>query len=348
MALWITLMMVVTDLEIIQKFDPPNEGDYLQNIVSMTFDLNGNLLALDAGAKKIFMWLSDGSFVRSIGREGNGPGELNHPVQIAVDDRHLIVWQLNGRMTFYDDEGTYRHHIDITGPMAKKFKLMDDGNILIGFRQMIDGDVFAVFQQHDPNGDLVSEIKRFPNPGFRHAAYGEGNAEINAYMPDLDIQTWDRKTYIGFGAEPAIYQLDAGGSIVARHGFQIPTGVPSAEERERYLAMSFPTGGGRISLRDLPNLKIHFDRPKAYFTHFTVKAGKVLFLRTPIGSLDGIGDGYAAGDYFINDLTTGCLLAKGSFTFPEDSQVTIRDGQVIAAITTEESYDLCRLLLKNF
>jgi hypothetical protein len=304
---------------------------------------------LDGGAEQVFVWRNDGTFKNNFGRNGNGPGELNKPVQICVTKSHIMVWQMDGLLSFFDKDSVFQYRIKIPGRYPKRLVGLNDGHLLIGFRHMIDGDVFAVFEKRSiENGSLIHEIERFTNPGFLRAGYGEGNAEINAYMPDLDLQSWAGTTYLGFGAEPVIYELDDAGAIVDKYRFEIPTSVPSADEREPSLTMTFPADGGRIALGDLPNLKVHFNRPKAFYTQFTVKGNKVAFIRTPIGSLDGIGDGYAEGDFFVNDLKTGKLIAKGAFTFPEDSQVTLRDGHVIVAIATEEGYNLCQLQLNGF
>ena len=349
--MWLIIwsIMAFNDMTIIQSFDTSKIQDKLQHVFAVSLDQNDNLYVLDAGSEKIIVWHNDGTYHRSFGRHGNGPGELNKPIQLCVTDAYIIVWQLNGLVSFFDNHGSFQYRIKLLGRVPKRFVASNDGHVLIGFRQMIEGDVFAVIEKRSiEDGALLQEIKRFTNPGFVQAGYGEGNAEINAYMPDLDLQTWAGTTFIGFGSEPVIYELDDAGVIAEEHRFEIPTNVPSDDERERYLTMTFPTDGGRIALRDLPNLKAHFNRPKAYYTQFTVKGEKVAFIRTPIGSLDSIGDGYSEGDFFINDLNTGHLVAKGAFTFPEDSQVYLRDGHVIAAIATEEGYDLCRLQINGF
>lgn len=62
------------------------------NVSEAAFDAEGNLFILDRDAAHIVMVSPEGDFVRTIGRQGQGPGELTSPLGLAVlpDDRVVV------------------------------------------------------------------------------------------------------------------------------------------------------------------------------------------------------------------------------------------------------------------
>ena len=52
---------------------------------SVAFDGAGNLHILDSQADRIVVVAPDGSFVRTVGGPGEGPGEFNSPIGLIVD-----------------------------------------------------------------------------------------------------------------------------------------------------------------------------------------------------------------------------------------------------------------------
>lgn len=76
-------------------------------------DSEGNLYVADAHAKKVFVFSRTGSWLRSIGQEGEGPGEFNGLISIVLTDGdRLRVFDLNlWRETVFELTGsTIRTH----------------------------------------------------------------------------------------------------------------------------------------------------------------------------------------------------------------------------------------------
>ena len=78
-------------------------------ISSVAFGPEGNLYVLDEQAKRIVVFGSDGTFLRTIGREGKGPGELPSPMRVGVlDDETIGVYDLGHRgITLFSPEGEH-------------------------------------------------------------------------------------------------------------------------------------------------------------------------------------------------------------------------------------------------
>jgi len=74
---------------------------------SVTTDVAGNIFVLDRGNQRVLIFEPGGAFVRSVGREGSGPGELRNPVSIwSVDDSSfgLFDWAPH-RVSIFTTEG---------------------------------------------------------------------------------------------------------------------------------------------------------------------------------------------------------------------------------------------------
>lgn len=78
-------------------------------IRSIAVDEEGRIYVLDEHAQEIRVFGADGLYVRTIGREGGGPGELRRAMVMLFDpDGHLRVLDpQNNRISVFDSAGTY-------------------------------------------------------------------------------------------------------------------------------------------------------------------------------------------------------------------------------------------------
>ena len=74
----------------------------------VAFGPEGNLYVLDGQAKRIVVLGPDGTFLRTFGREGKGPGELASPSGLAVlADGSIVVYDFgNQGLTLFSSEGS--------------------------------------------------------------------------------------------------------------------------------------------------------------------------------------------------------------------------------------------------
>ncbi|MCK5786273.1 MAG: 6-bladed beta-propeller [Candidatus Sabulitectum sp.] len=99
------------------------------------FGRNDEILVLDGGKKQISVFSADGEFLRTIGRQGSGPGEFLRPMamtllgngQLAVSD----PW--GGKITLFDSS-SYTFESEITGFFPAPPLSMEgaDGQAIIG------------------------------------------------------------------------------------------------------------------------------------------------------------------------------------------------------------------------
>jgi len=96
----------------IGKSEGPEE--YLINSIrSFTIDDEGNTYILDYKPLRIKVFDEDGKYLRSIGREGQGPGELQGPwnIQFTVQKEIMVKDDSKGALLFFSVDGQFLREI---------------------------------------------------------------------------------------------------------------------------------------------------------------------------------------------------------------------------------------------
>jgi hypothetical protein len=102
------------------------EEQMFQSIHTLDVDEEGNMYILDEQAGNIKVFNHTGSFVTTIGRKGQGPGEFGMPISLVISQQNQIIVNDMGqrKIQFFDKEGNYLKEFSIAdkflffGPMA--------------------------------------------------------------------------------------------------------------------------------------------------------------------------------------------------------------------------------------
>jgi hypothetical protein len=77
-----------------------------QNPRGLAVDTQGLVYVADYDANHIKVFSSDGKFIKTIGRQGEGPGEFQGPEFIEIGGGRIYVWEaMNRRISILDSEG---------------------------------------------------------------------------------------------------------------------------------------------------------------------------------------------------------------------------------------------------
>lgn len=80
------------------------------NVFEFDVDAAGRIWVYDFSSHRIFLFGSDGALIRTVGRQGAGPGEFAQGNgMIALADTGLAVWDSrNARVSFFSNSGEFR------------------------------------------------------------------------------------------------------------------------------------------------------------------------------------------------------------------------------------------------
>ncbi len=84
--------------------------EVFSNVPSVTIDAEGQLYVVDRDDGRILVFARDGRYVRQIGRQGEGPGELRIPNGVALtpDGRIAVFDMASGAISLFRRDGTYQ------------------------------------------------------------------------------------------------------------------------------------------------------------------------------------------------------------------------------------------------
>jgi len=325
---------------------------YLNNPYSMDFSENGRLYVIDANTHKVHMWGDDGKYIKSFGNKGEGPGEMINPFKIEATADSVYVWAGNSQMSIFDLEGTFKRSFKVSGPQVRNFAALNEHLFLMAV-DIFGGptDARVGFQLVNDKGEIESTVKEWKNDMILAPIKGNNNTTLKAFGAEADIQeAGDGNWYFGYSSERVLYKMNSKGEVIGEKKLELPTAKPTDSDRELYNSMSFPgPGGQRLSLKDLPNLKVNYTYDKAYYTQFTVQGKRGIFVLHPLGGTNGVGIGYSSATYVIVDMDSGNPMARGRFAYSEDSRVLFRNGRILALVVNDEDgFDIRELGMDGF
>lgn len=163
-------------------------GNYsLYRAKAIRINGNNNVFVLDAGNNRIMKYDKNGRFLQQIGRVGQGPGELLHPINFDIDNKGTIyVWNAgNGRMEIFNKNGEYTRSFKIpfSAESESGMAVGPDGNIYLNLPST--GSLIAVFSKNGRKIKQFGEIEmgKFKNPGaYRIWNQGSIRFDENGYL----------------------------------------------------------------------------------------------------------------------------------------------------------------------
>jgi len=119
------------------------------------------------GNHRVQLFSSDGTYLRSFGRQGDKQGEFNFPTGIAFDLKNeniLVVDSDNHRIQLFSEQGEYLDQFGCYGKLDHQFylphglSLDSDGNVIVADR---GNKVIKIFS---PTGQFIRKIGSFKDP----------------------------------------------------------------------------------------------------------------------------------------------------------------------------------------
>lgn len=113
------------------------DSQYLLHPISLVEDNEGNIYVSDYLANNLKKFDAHGKWIKSIGRKGAGPGDLNGPSYLAFAGGNLIVWDgRNWRLCIFSTDGNFIRSVKLSqGEFPQKIRTLPTGDVLIEFEK---------------------------------------------------------------------------------------------------------------------------------------------------------------------------------------------------------------------
>jgi len=127
--------------------DNPQNGLVFQQNTEVTSDSKGTIFLKDENAHQIHVFSPQGSYIESIGREGSGPGEFKHMINMGIDelDRLRVFDAIQARSTLF----------------AEANSTWEPQHIF-----MVEGERFGIVSVDEQNNVILRKsLNQMPEPG---------------------------------------------------------------------------------------------------------------------------------------------------------------------------------------
>ncbi len=147
---------------------------------------------LDQGiARKLYKFNINGKFIKSIGKQGKGPGEYNFISDFDIKNEIIYISsQQNNKMILFDTDGNHITDVKFDDYIGMGFSVLNDGSFVV---KNNDGSNKAVIF-YDCKGKTINKISNHQNL-FRYS---------NEYM----FSKFKNELFIFFALNDTVFQLD--------------------------------------------------------------------------------------------------------------------------------------------
>lgn len=205
---------------------------------ALAVDVAGNIYVLETGNCRIQKFDKNCRYLRTFGREGQGPGEFELPMRIIVDPDYRIYVEDYNRSIVHvlDQRGGFVHSFK-SNDLLLTMGFLDNGNLLVHTITISPGLNTQAVKILDTNSEEVKIFKSFPRkipPRIKGSSLG------NPYEPKLHFcPSFDGGGVYGYSEEYTLYKINSRGDIdliIKTSHPQIPiTKIDKENLVERYL-----------------------------------------------------------------------------------------------------------------
>ncbi len=297
-------------------------------IAGLDVDDNGNIYAIDSSSAHIRVFDSNGEYLRTIGRKGQGPGEFQMPIFVqATSQGELAVFDyLAQRLIFFSTDGTYLRQMSaarVRYPVMP-IRLDSQGNI-VGYQVMAPPPIGGLeIGKYDPDFEPIFTIVREePNKDRRERVFDLAKPGLVYAVSPNDTIVW------GNSAVYELHILSPNGKplrTIHKKYDRLPMTADFREKCEKELA-GLVAGGVKLNFPD------HFPT----FMDVSVDEKDWLWVRT-CEPVEG------EGDFFYFDIfdSEGKYLARAPIRVSLNQKSVWKNDALYTIETGEEGFQMIK------
>jgi len=230
---------------------------FFESPSTVTCDPEGNIYVVDSGAKNIKKFDAQGKFLKTIGREGQGPGEFGGLYYSTFAKDRLIVWDSgNRRLCAFTPEGEYviSTGVSYEAGSVRKLRGLPTGEVLVEiektYRNESDKPQTCTIDLYSPDLEHVRTIYKrelWRKKYIRTKEYGISTL----YFPYSTDVRWDvtpdGRIIIGFSENYVLEIYDRSGKKISTisHTYE-PAKVTEGDKKDYFDSLAFYRMGERL------------------------------------------------------------------------------------------------------
>jgi hypothetical protein len=258
---------------------PEAQGDYaFSQIGDFAVNDAGSFFVLDGRSAHVKVFDASGKYVRTIGRMGQGPGELEGPINLSINGPagELAIAQQYRGMSFFKLDGTYLREVSYRGLSTVRGLVDSRGNIILTEFAMGDQDARYVTKTLGAEATAQATLADSPAP---FDPFSKRTRKTLVFLPACHFQI-DKTDNVVYGF-PRTYEIMFFGPGGAKPFKKITRDYDllavTAEEKKE-LEKTIPVGAPIILV---------FPKYHAAYDHFFLSDLGHVFVRTWERTKDG-------------------------------------------------------------
>jgi hypothetical protein len=175
-----------------------DENFLFHNVRDIGLDGGGNIYVLDSGNHRVQVFEPDGTFLRTVGKEGQGPGELTDPFGIFLDGRNNLHVSDGMKVHRFDPSGVY----NASTPVDETFHELcvdSEGNLLLTSSPEDSTGRRQVLRKLTPSGESLLTLAEYSDTAtVRKKIEGQtwSFRVSHEYTPQLYLAMLDSRTFL--------------------------------------------------------------------------------------------------------------------------------------------------------
>jgi hypothetical protein len=253
--------------------DPAKEASYFPKGAQLAVDAAANLYVTDRGNRRVQMFDKNGAFVRTVGRQGQGPGEYSYPSGVQFDADGNVWVDAGSKWVVFSKDGLFLKNI-VVGKFMQQ-RMLGPGGSFIGTTQ-------PSAAQGDPKHELV----RVEPDGKNFRTVAEFRGELSRvkraisyhwYSSSILFAPMGQDAFVyGFSDEYRLYAADAEGkTTLVMTKDEKPQSISGSEKDE-----TRKNGVWAVTGSNNPEEGIFFPDHRPYFRRLIADdAGRIYVFR---------------------------------------------------------------------